>query len=213
MNRRTGSSWSLRQFLSHWLAIEAASVAMGRRRRGTLALLLTTLSLPPTAAFRVLEPGASFANDSFFTPYAAGFTQRTFDATLPHRQSSRVNPGLWRSETDPRQGCPAMVGPFVGGRFYCTSKAHGDCDRRSGTCFCRAGYQGVDCSQCQPAYFPMADSLGATYCYPKILCPADCSGAGVCGKAILLTLVTSHCRRLLDRSVRLLPLPHRSRLL
>ena len=155
---------------------------MSPRWREALLPLLATLPLQPTSGFRVLEPGAGFTNDSFFTPYATGFTQRTFDATLPHRQSTRVNPGLWRTETDPRQGCPAMVGPFVGSRYYCTSRAHGDCDRRSGTCFCRAGYQGVDCSLCQPAYFPMADRFGVNYCYPKVLCPADCSGAGVCGE-------------------------------
>jgi hypothetical protein len=127
----------------------------------------------------VLQDGANFTSDAFFVAYDPGFTHKTQDATSPHRQAARVNPGVDRA-TDTAQVCPSMVGPFEGGVYFCTSREHGTCDRRSGTCFCQAGYQGIDCAQCQPSYFLMVNNLGGMSCYPKVLCPADCSGAGEC---------------------------------
>ena len=44
------------------------------------------------------------------------------------------------------------------------AKEYGYCDRRSGTCFCNMGYEGVDCSACTPNYF-----LVGSLCYPKKL--------------------------------------------
>ena len=75
----------------------------------------------------------------------------------------------------PRQTCPGMVGPLHDRQYYCTSKEHGLCDRRSGTCFCSAGYEGRDCAACAPTHFA-AGSL----CYPKVQCPKGCSGNGAC---------------------------------
>jgi hypothetical protein len=51
----------------------------------------------------------------------------------------------------------------------------GYCDRRSGTCFCNVGYQGIDCSECQSSHYKLG-----SLCYPKKLCPDDCNGAGSC---------------------------------
>lgn len=77
--------------------------------------------------------------------------------------------------TAPRQSCPGMIGPYVDGSYYCTAKEYGYCDRRSGICFCNTGYQGIDCSECQPSYY----RLGGL-CYSKKLCINDCNNAGVC---------------------------------
>jgi hypothetical protein len=68
-----------------------------------------------------------------------------------------------------------MVGPFSDGNFYCTAKEYGYCDRRSGTCFCNIGYDGIDCSRCTNTHYRVGN-----LCYPKQLCPNDCNGAGVC---------------------------------
>jgi hypothetical protein len=70
--------------------------------------------------------------------------------------------------------CPRMVGP-IDEKYYCRGKEYGYCDRRSGTCFCNDGYTGESCDQCDPSHF----ELGGL-CYPKRLCPNDCSNAGVC---------------------------------
>ena len=45
-----------------------------------------------------------------------------------------------------------MVGPFEG-YYYCTHAEAGYCDRRSGTCFCYEGYQGLDCADCRPTHY------------------------------------------------------------
>ncbi|CAM9876359.1 unnamed protein product, partial [Sphacelaria rigidula] len=75
----------------------------------------------------------------------------------------------------PRQICPGMVGPVEDGQYYCLSKEHGYCDRRSGTCFCSVGYQGIACQECSSTHYAQGG-----LCYPKLLCPNDCSGAGTC---------------------------------
>jgi hypothetical protein len=141
--------------------------------------------LPSLVGFRVLESGAAtgnFTDDSSFLAYSTGFTHRTYDAVSPHRAAARVNPGVGVSlVTGPVQSCPSMVGPFDGGAYFCTSREHGVCDVRLGVCDCRAGYSGVACEQCRPDYFAMPNNVGSISCYPKVLCPLDCSGAGVCG--------------------------------
>jgi hypothetical protein len=73
------------------------------------------------------------------------------------------------------QVCPDMVGPLEDGKFYCTSKFHGYCDRRSGTCFCNKGYSGHNCKECDPLHIEIGD-----LCYEKKFCPNDCSNAGKC---------------------------------
>jgi hypothetical protein len=72
-----------------------------------------------------------------------------------------------------------MVGPLGGGKYYCRGKEYGTCDRRSGTCFCEMGYQGIDCGECGPGHFK-AGSL----CYPKKLCAGDCGGHGSCNYTV-----------------------------
>ena len=67
-----------------------------------------------------------------------------------------------------------MIGP-VGDQYYCLSKHYGYCDRRSGTCFCNVGYQGTSCEDCTPTHIREGG-----LCYPKKLCPNDCSWQGEC---------------------------------
>jgi hypothetical protein len=74
-----------------------------------------------------------------------------------------------------------MVGP-IDAKFYCRGKERGYCDRRSGTCFCNDGYMGESCESCAPSHFEIGG-----LCYPKVLCPNDCSNAGVCN------YLTGHC--------------------
>lgn len=57
-----------------------------------------------------------------------------------------------------------MVGPVEDGKFYCLSREHGYCDRRSGTCFCNIGYQGVSCQECSSTHYPEGG-----LCYPKLV--------------------------------------------
>ena len=72
-----------------------------------------------------------------------------------------------------------MVGPLGGGKYYCRGKEYGTCDRRSGTCFCEMGYQGIDCGECGPGHFKIG-----SLCYPKKLCAGDCGGHGTCNYTI-----------------------------
>lgn len=59
-----------------------------------------------------------------------------------------------------------MVGPAHDGMYYCLGKEHGYCDRRSGTCFCNVGYQGVSCQDCSPTHYGQGG-----LCYPKLVSP------------------------------------------
>lgn len=120
-------------------------------------------------------------NFSYFLPYETGFVGIYGDPN--NFQRERINEGSFEHADKeliyenliPIQVCPGMVGPFSDGSYYCTAKEYGYCDRRSGTCFCNMGYQGIQCSECTPSYF-----LVGSLCYPKKLCPDDCSGAGTC---------------------------------
>jgi hypothetical protein len=134
-----------------------------------------------THGFRILEPGARTPNGTYFRPYDKGFVGIYGDPT--NYQRERINEGaaetsdqeLLYEGVSPRQSCPGMVGPFSDGSFYCTAREYGYCDRRSGTCFCNTGYVGIDCAECSNSHFKIG-----TLCYPKKLCPNDCSGAGSC---------------------------------
>jgi hypothetical protein len=122
-----------------------------------------------------------FANQSYFLPYEKGFVGVYGEPANFKRE--RINEGAFEStnkelifdNTTAAQVCPGMVGPFSDGTFYCTAREYGYCDRRFGLCYCNMGYQGIDCSSCMPEYF----NIGGQ-CYPKKLCPDDCSGAGTC---------------------------------
>lgn len=102
----------------------------------------------------------------------------------PHNfRQERINEGYAHMATkellfdgsSPQQVCPSMIGPFSDGSYYCTAREYGYCDRRSGSCFCNPGYQGLDCSKCQPSHYMIGN-----LCYPKKLCLNDCSNAGSC---------------------------------
>lgn len=62
--------------------------------------------------------------------------------------------------------CPGMVGPVDDGMYYCLGKEHGYCDRRSGTCFCNVGYQGISCQDCSSTHYEQGG-----LCYPKLVRP------------------------------------------
>ena len=79
--------------------------------------------------------------------------------------------------------CPQMVTEHnqyqkIQTKHYCRGKEYGYCDIRSGTCFCKDGYQGLSCESCSPSYYKVG-----VKCFPKKLCPNDCSGAGKCDYA------------------------------
>lgn len=123
----------------------------------------------------------SLANQSYFLPYEKGFVGVYGEPKNFKRE--RINEGAFESpikelifdNSTASQVCPGMVGPFSDGSYYCTAREYGYCDRRFGMCFCNMGYQGIACSECTPEYY---ESGGQ--CFPKKLCPNDCSGAGKC---------------------------------
>jgi hypothetical protein len=130
-------------------------------------------------AFRVLT--GNTRNGSYPRPYESGLVGISGDPT--NYQRERINEGALESSdqellyegVSPRQSCPGMVGPFSDGFYYCSAREFGYCDRRSGTCFCNTGYQGIDCTDCQDSHFKIG-----YHCFPKKLCSKDCSGAGTC---------------------------------
>lgn len=134
--------------------------------------------------FRILDSGASKANGTYPKPYEAGFVGIYGDPT--NLQRERINEGSFESPeqellyegVSPRQACPNMVGPFSDGNYYCTAREFGYCDRRSGTCFCNVGYRGIDCTECSDSHYKIN-----SVCFPRKLCPDDCSGAGSCDYA------------------------------
>lgn len=140
--------------------------------------------------FRVLESGKSEAEGTYPKPYEAGFVGIYGDPT--NLQRERINEGSFESPeqellyegVSPRQACPNMVGPFSDGNYYCTAREFGYCDRRSGTCFCNVGYRGIDCTECSDSHYKIN-----SVCFPRKLCPDDCSGAGSCD----YSTGTCHC--------------------
>ena len=146
-----------------------------------LIIVILLHLLTDTDAYRVLEPGQTTPNASYFRPYDRGFVGSSGDPSNLGRE--RVNEGAFESlaqellyeSNNPRQACPGMVGPFSDGNFYCTAREYGYCDKRSGACFCNKGYSGLDCSECSGSHFRVG-----TLCLPKTLCIDDCNGAGEC---------------------------------
>lgn len=144
-----------------------------------IILLLILVKNNIVNSFRVLVNNVP--NGTYFKPYATGFVGSSGDPSNYLRE--RINEGSFAGAdveivyegVSPRQTCPNMVGPFSDGSFYCTAKEYGYCDRRSGTCFCNAGYSGIDCSECSGTHVQVGN-----LCYPKKLCTNDCSGAGDC---------------------------------
>ena len=156
--------------------------------RAPALLVLLALWLPVASPFRLYVPRVTpQQNISYlpFEPYEQGFVGYFGQPTNYLRE--RINEGAANTAAfprqfdgvRPRQVCPAMVGPLGGGNYYCRGKEYGYCDRRSGTCFCEMGYQGIDCGECTPTHFAMG-----SLCYPKKLCAGDCSGHGTCNYTI-----------------------------
>ena len=108
-------------------------------------------------AYQYIPPDSPIIRGTF-SPYAQGFTGYYGEPSDPRRYP--VNPGNPLSPDQPlrftgvngRQNCPGMIGP-LDGMYYCTDKAFGYCDRRSGACFCGGGYTGLDCSACRPTHY------------------------------------------------------------
>jgi hypothetical protein len=146
-----------------------------------LFVLLVLLNFCFLNGFRILNLQTHTPNGSYPKPFEAGFVGYYGDSANFGRE--RINEGafftadqeLLYEGVSPRQSCPNMVGPFSDGNFYCSAREFGYCDRRSGTCFCNIGYQGIDCTECSITHFKIKN-----HCYPKKLCPKDCNGAGTC---------------------------------
>ncbi|RYH20594.1 hypothetical protein EON65_23015 [archaeon] len=142
-------------------------------------LVVISCFFQTSSAFRVLT--GSRRNGSYPRPYDKGFVGIYGDPS--NYQRERINEGALETGdqehlyegVSPRQSCPGMVGPFSDGAYYCSAREFGYCDRRSGTCFCNTGYKGIDCTECQDSHFKIG-----FHCFPKKLCPNDCSGAGTC---------------------------------
>ena len=139
------------------------------------------------SGYQYIPPDSAVIRGAF-SPYAQGFTGYYGEPSDPRRYP--VNPGNPLSPDYPRrftdvngrQNCPGMIGPLAGGLYYCTDKAFGYCDRRSGACFCGGGYTGLDCSACRPTHY-RAEATGGSAgytCVQKRRCPNDCSGGGKC---------------------------------
>lgn len=145
----------------------------------SILFLLLSIWVFHVSSFRVLI--GNKRNGSYPRPYQAGFVGIYGDPT--NYQRERINEGalntgdqeLLYEGVSPRQPCPGMVGPFSDGMYYCSAREFGYCDRRSGTCFCNTGYQGIDCTECQDSHYKVG-----YHCFPKKLCEDDCSGAGTC---------------------------------
>lgn len=133
------------------------------------------------SAYQIIESGSFLPNGSYPLPYEAAFVGYYGDPT--NYQRERINEGgpqaseqeIRYEGVSPRQACPGMVGPFTDGSYYCSAKEFGYCDRRTGTCFCNTGYEGIDCTECTISHYRVGP-----HCYPKKLCPNDCNGAGAC---------------------------------
>lgn len=140
-----------------------------------------------TFAFRLLHRGVDLYDD--FTSYEISYVGQannpdvsTLENVLEGAPSTRTHPRNWAPASG-RQICPGMIGPLGANAYYCHTKEFGSCDRRAGVCHCNTGYEGVDCSSCQPTHY-----MDGNLCYPKRSCPGttggrfslECSGAGIC---------------------------------
>ena len=151
-----------------------------------LALVLFFFA-PRTDAYRIF---GSDDVDKPFRPYERGFVGQVVDPNVPSQPI--VNPGYEAHSmstidlpSDNRlRRCPGMVGPGVeDGKYYCTAKANGYCDRRSGKCFCSEGHAGSSCQACAQTHL-----LVGGRCLPKRICPNRCSNNGDCD------YLTGQCR-------------------
>ena len=141
------------------------------------ATLLLLVIAPPTFAYRIK---GSEDEHKPFVPYERGFVQNVQDPETTANRP-RVNHGYATSVLlgdsvgkNRLFSCPSMVGPFGDDpAYYCRGEEYGACDRRSGTCFCHEGYAGEACEGCAPTHFKVGG-----LCYPKKVCPNDCSNAG-----------------------------------
>lgn len=146
-----------------------------------LGIILFLVKIKESYSFQVLKSGSKLPDSPYPVPQESQFVGVYGDPTNYERE--RINEGAFETSeqelmyegVSPRQACPGMVGPFSDGNYYCSAKEFGYCDRRSGTCFCNRGYQGIDCNECSDSYFRIG-----SHCFPKKLCPNDCSGAGIC---------------------------------
>lgn len=144
-------------------------------------ILVLIIRFSNVSTFQIIAPGSDLPNMSYPLPYQRQFVGYYGDPS--NFQRERINEGAFLTSdqeiqyegVSPRQACPGMVGPFSDGNYYCSAREFGYCDRRSGTCFCNTGYQGIDCTGCQNTHFKIGP-----HCFPKKLCPNDCNGAGVC---------------------------------
>ncbi len=137
-----------------------------------VTVLITVSSLvTPTLSYRIQN---SENETKPFVPYEKGFVGSRNESPA---MNTRTNPGyedFAKREASGNsigrnrlQDCPGMVGPLNDdGKYYCTSKLHGYCDRRSGTCFCNEGYDGWSCNICDPLH-KMIGGL----CYELDFCP------------------------------------------
>ena len=106
--------------------------------------IFTATYFGQVGAYQYIPPDSPIIRGTF-SPYAQGFTGYYGEPSDPRRYP--VNPGNPLSPDQPlrftgvngRQNCPGMIGP-LDGMYYCTDKAFGYCDRRSGACFCGGGY-------------------------------------------------------------------------
>ena len=161
--------------------------------RGLSALLSVLLlaACSKTGAYRI--KGSDDENKPF-VPYEKGFVQNVQDPeSTANRTRSVWNHGYSRSVLlgdglgeNRLFSCPKMVGP-IDNEYYCRSREYGVCDRRSGICFCNEGYEGEACEDCAPTHY----FLGGL-CYPKKVCPNDCSNAGQCNYATGICECSDH---------------------
>ena len=146
-----------------------------------LGLLLGALLLAAgrTDAYRIF---GSDDVDKPFRPYERGFVGVVVDPDIPVQPT--VNPGYEAHSlatvdlpSDNRlRRCPGMIGPAEDdGKYYCTNRPNGYCDRRSGHCVCSKGYSGTSCTDCALTHHPVGGQ-----CLPKKTCPNSCSSNGEC---------------------------------
>ena len=156
----------------------------------SIALVLLGAILSPATRSDAYRIFGSDDADKPFRPYERGFVGQVVDPNVP--RPPIVNPGYEAHSvatidlpSDNRlRRCPGMIGPGVeDGKYYCTAKVNGHCDRRSGTCFCSEGYVGSSCRACAQTHH-----LVGGQCLPKRTCPNMCSNNGECD------YLTGHCR-------------------
>lgn len=124
--------------------------AVGRDSEASLCpaqAATATLAGPrATPARRTRGWDAACANPTSRAPTASSVPRGSTARTAP---VSAAHPSPPRPRTDPG---PSVAPPAA---CQCSSPGvvDGDCDRDSGQCTCRAGFQGATCDHCAPGYF------------------------------------------------------------